>query len=94
MRTWPSEYEADKPGGRLRLAADGPNLLVSDEIRGRVLWLDATSLRRIGQFGQIDQAGAGLRQLRGPTLVALRGRRTAVADAGNQRVLKLVLQRP
>ncbi len=88
---WPDADHRDQLGDRLRLAADGPYALVSDASRHRVLWLDWRSRVVVAQFGRSDQPGDGLDRLDTPAQVALSGRRAVVADAGNQRVLKLVL---
>lgn len=79
-------------GPRLRMAIDGPWLLVSDTVRHRVVWLDWRRRAVLGQLGHTDAAGADPSHLASPTLVALRGTRALVADAGNQRVLKLVVE--
>jgi len=83
---------AEHFGKRIRVAADGPWLLVSDTDRHRVVWLDWTTWKVLGQFGETDALGDDAQHLNGPTLLALRGTRAAVADAGNQRVLKLSLE--
>jgi hypothetical protein len=78
-------------GARLRMAADGPWLLVADTDRHRVVWLDWTKRVALGQLGETDRAGADLAHLDGPTLVSLRGARAVVGDAGNQRIVKVAL---
>lgn len=78
-------------GKRLRLAADGAWMLVSDTSRHRAIWLDWAERRVIGQFGQTDKPGDDAQHLDSPSQVALRGARAVVADAHNQRILKLVL---
>jgi hypothetical protein len=57
-----------------------------------VVWLDTATWQRRGQFGVTDRRGDDTAHLDGPTAVAVRGARAVVADAGNQRVLKLVLR--
>ena len=79
-------------GPRLRMAVDGPWMLVADTDRHRVVWLDWTEWRFLAQFGHTDEAGDDQAHLNAPTLVALAGTRALVADSGNQRVLKLTLQ--
>jgi hypothetical protein len=74
------------------MALDGAWLLVSDTARHRLLWLDWRRRAVLGQLGHTDEAGADPSHLASPTLVALRGARALVADAGNQRVLKLTLR--
>jgi hypothetical protein len=76
----------------LHLAAYGSWLLVSDTDRHRVLWLDWQQRTVLAQFGETDTAGDDPTHLKGPTLVALATTRAVVADAGNQRVLKLDLR--
>lgn len=87
---------SDGPGGavgqRLHLAAHGSWLLVSDTDRHRVLWVDWQQRKVLAQFGETDTAGDDPTHLKGPTLVALATTRAVVADAGNQRVLKLDLR--
>jgi len=76
-------------GTHVRFAVDGAWMLVSDTDRHRVVWLDWTRGEVLGQFGGL---GSGPQQLWSPTFVALRGTRAVVADAGNQRVLKVLLE--
>jgi len=83
---------AERFGKRIRLAADGVWLLVSDTDRHRVVWLDWTAWEMLGQLGETDVPGDDARHPHAPTLVALRGTRAVVADAGNQWVLKLSLE--
>jgi len=83
--------QGERFGKRLRLAADGPWMLVSDTERHRVLWFDWAQRKAIGQLGTTDAAGSGAAQLDAPAFVALRGHRAVAADAGNQRVLKIEL---
>jgi hypothetical protein len=85
--------DADRFGGALRLAAYGPNLIVADTARHRVLWFDAQSLKLVAQIGQTDIAGTGLDAFDLPAAVAIAGEQAVVYDAGNQRLVKLVLHR-
>ena len=78
-------------GRSLRLAADGPNLLVADTDRHRVLWLDAADGRLVAQAGQPDVAGASASAFDHPAAVAVAGQRAVLYDAGNQRIVKLQL---
>ncbi len=78
-------------GNSVRFTVDGAWMLVSDTERHRVVWLDWTEWKVLGQFGETDKAGDDTLHLNTPTFVALRGNRTLVADSGNQRLLKLVL---
>lgn len=79
-------------GKRLRLAVDGAWMLVSDTSRHRAIWLDWAERRVIGQSGETDTPGDDAQHLNLPSQVALRGARAVVADAENQRILKLVLR--
>lgn len=82
----------DQLGGHVRLAIDGPWMLVSDTDRARVLWLDWQRWRKLGQLGVTDRAGDDLAHVDRPGSVALRAGRAVVADTGNQRVLRLVVR--
>lgn len=84
--------EADRFGRALRLAADGNHLIVADTDRHRVLWLDARTLHRIAQAGQTDVAGTAWDAFDRPTAIAIAGAHAIVYDAGNQRLVKLILQ--
>jgi hypothetical protein len=76
-------------GTTVRFAVDGPWMLVSDTERHRVVWLEWATGKVLGELGGL---GAGPQQLRSPTVVSLRGTRAVVADAGNQRIIKVVLE--
>lgn len=78
-------------GQRLRLAVDGPWMLVADTDRHRVVWIDWTDWRYLAEFGRTDEPGDDPTHLNTPTLVALAGTRALIADSGNQRILKLTL---
>jgi len=78
-------------GKEIHIAADGPNLLVADTRRHRVLWFNADTRRLIGQLGDTDKPGASLRAFDRPTCLGTRGNRLAVYDAGNQRIVKAEL---
>jgi len=91
MDRW-GDGPAQRFGPALRLAADGPWMLVSDTRRHRLVWIDWTDRRVLGEFGRADEAGDDLRHLASPGQVALCGDRALAADAGNQRVLRLVLR--
>ena len=60
--------------------------------RHRLLWVDWARREVLAQLGETDESGDDSRHLARPTLVSLRGTRAVVADSGNQRVLKLVLE--
>lgn len=76
-------------GDKLRLAADGGRILVSDTDRHRVVLIDVATFKPIAEFGTIDRAGAGEREFTSPGSVAIAGDRAIVADTGNQRIVKL-----
>jgi hypothetical protein len=78
-------------GDVLHIGADRDVLLVSDRDRHRLVWLDWSRRSVVAQYGVTGNAGTDLRHLRSPTYVSVRGGRAVVADAGNQRVLKLEL---
>jgi hypothetical protein len=78
-------------GDRLRFGMDGSSVLVSDTRRHRVLWFDFDTWQVLGQFGETDVAGSDRAHLASPAHVALCGTDAVVADAGNQRVVKLAL---
>jgi hypothetical protein len=90
LDSWGPAPEA-RFGGAVRLAVEGPRLLVSDQERHRLLWFEWTERRLLVQFGETDRPGDDARHLGSPGQVALSGSRAVVADAGNQRVLRLVL---
>ena len=85
------EGPGQRLGRRLRFAVEGAWMLVSDTDRHRVVWLDWTRWEFLGQLGHTDVPGDDAMHLDAPTFVALRGTRAVVADAGNQRVLKVAL---
>lgn len=78
-------------GKEVHVAADGPNLVVADTQRHRVLWFGAESRRLKGQLGATDRPGTGLGVFDRPTCLGISGNRIAVSDAGNQRIIKAVL---
>lgn len=79
-------------GKTVRMAAHGDWLLVSDTERHRVLWVDWQQRKVLAQFGETDKAGDDTRHLNGPTFVALQATRGVIADAGNQRILRVELR--
>ncbi|MFZ3323618.1 MAG: hypothetical protein WA190_14695 [Usitatibacter sp.] len=79
-------------GGRIFIAGEGDTIVVSDTERERVLWIDAKTREIRGQLGETGVAGSDLRHLSRPTFVAVAGDRAVVADAGNQRIVKLDLK--
>ena len=93
---WQMEKWGDGPaqrfGKRLRLTADGAWMVIADTDRHRLLWFDWQERKMLGEFGQADTARDDLRHLRRPAQVAIQGERVVVADAGNQRIVKLVLR--
>ncbi|EAQ81697.1 FlgD immunoglobulin-like domain containing protein [Blastopirellula marina] len=76
-------------GDTISIHSDGTQLAVSDTQRHRVLLLDPSSHRVIGQFGQLDQAGGSLETLHAPTHIAVQGNRVVVYDSANQRIVRL-----
>lgn len=84
----------DPLGEHLRLAIDGPWMVLSDARRHRLLWIDLAAWKVLGQWGATDRAGDAADLLDHPTLVAIAGRRVVVADLGNQRVVQLELEPP
>jgi len=79
-----------RPDGKL--VADGPNLVVADTRRHRVLWFSTGTRSFKGQLGQTDKPGASLATLDRPGCLAVRGDRLAVYDADNQRIIKATLR--
>jgi hypothetical protein len=78
-------------GSTLRFAVHGPWMLIADTERHRLLWADWAERRVLAQLGETDRSGADARHLDSPTFVSLWGTRAVVADAGNQRIVKLTL---
>ena len=91
MERW-GEGPAQHFGGRLRLAVDGAWMVVSDTDRHRLVWIDWTERRVLAEFGRADAAGDSLARLSSPAQVAVQGERAVAADAGNQRIVKLMLR--
>ncbi len=92
QRRWNSWGDApeERLGARIHLACDHGRLLVADQERNRVLWFAAAGGRPLAVFGGVA-GGSDLRSLAAPGLVAICGERAVVHDAGNQRLVKLVL---
>ncbi len=88
------DNDADHFGARLRLAADGALLAVADTDRQRVVCFDLTESTPglLTQFGQTDTPGDDFSHLHDPRQIAIKADRAIVADAGNQRVIKLVIR--
>jgi hypothetical protein len=57
-----------------------------------VVWIDWVRRKVLGVLGQADQPGGDLDHLRQPAQVAIHGERAAIADAGNQRIVKVLLR--
>jgi len=88
------QYEGppgDPLGEHVRMAIDGQWMVLSDSRRHRLLWIDLTDWKLLGQWGTTDRAGNTTEQLDQPTLVAIVGRRVVVADTSNQRIVQLEL---
>lgn len=86
--SWGSKPE-ESFGASIRIAYDRGRLLVSDQERNRVLWFASSGGKPKTVFGAA--AGNDLRSLDHPGLVAICGDRAVVHDAGNQRLVKLVI---
>ena len=78
-------------GKEIHIAADGPNLVIADTQRHRVLWFYAETRRLKGQLGDTDKPGTSLRTFDRPTFLGMCGNRLAIYDSGNQRIIKAVL---
>lgn len=87
-RRWRADF-----GPAIWIAADSGKLWVADRDRHRVLALDLATEKPIAVFGTTDKPGTDLAALSGPTIIAARGDRAVVYDAGNQRLAKLALPR-
>jgi hypothetical protein len=74
---------------RKRLAPNCASLLIRDEERQRILWLDLATRRTRAQFGTTDVRGDDLAHVDAPRQIAVCGDRAVVADTRNQRLLKL-----
>jgi sugar lactone lactonase YvrE len=83
----------DTFGPAIWLAADSGRLWVSDTSRSRVLCFDQASEKLLAAFGSVDSPGSELSQLNSPNVLAARGERAVVYDSGNQRLVKLRLDR-
>jgi hypothetical protein len=79
-------------GARVTLAADAGRLWVADTERHRVLCFTLADGRLLASFGATDQPGDSLDRLAVPTTLAAREGRAVVYDAGNQRLVKLVVR--
>ena len=95
QRRWNSfgPDNADKFGPAIFLAADAGRLWVSDTSRSRVLCFDQATGKLRGTFGATDSPGDDLAHVNSPTVLAARGDRAVVYDSGNQRLVKLRLDR-
>ena len=83
----------DTFGSTIRLAADASRLWIADTSRSRVLCFDQATGKLQGTFGAADAPGDDLSHLNAPTTLAARGDRAVVYDSGNQRLVKLRLDR-
>jgi len=87
----------DDLGTELYVAASGNTMLVADTRRHRVRLYALTDNMEappacVAQYGETDCAGDDLAHLDHPTLLSLYATRAVVYDAGNQRVVKLLLR--
>ncbi len=78
-------------GKEIHIAADGPNLVIADTQRHRVLWFRTENRQLKGQLGDSDTPGVSLGAFDRPKCLGINGNRLAVYDAGNQRIIKAVL---
>ncbi|MBA3684317.1 MAG: hypothetical protein H0W72_03650 [Planctomycetes bacterium] len=89
-RTW-SDAPADGFGAAVWIQVDGDRLWVADRDRHRVLCFPLAGGKPLASFGTIDQRGDDLGHLDAPQMLAPNGDRCVVHDAGNQRLIKLIL---
>ena len=94
-RRW-SEWEtnaAGRFGGKIYISLDAGSLWVSDSDRQRVLVFNAGAAGKpIASFGTDDKAGSDSGSICNPQMIAARGGRAVVHDAGNQRLVELRLK--
>ena len=83
----------DTFGPTIRLAADAGHLWVADTARSRVLCFDRATQKLLGSFGTADSPGDDLTHVNTPTTLAACGDRAVVYDSGNQRLVKLRLEK-
>lgn len=99
QRRWNSfgPDNADRFGPAIFLAADAGRLWVSDTSRSRVLCFGQAAGKLLATFGRVDSPGSelshGNSHVNSPTVLAARGDRAIVYDSGNQRLVKLRLDR-
>lgn len=95
QRRWNSfgQDKGDTFGPAIWLAADSGRLWVCDKSRSRVFCFNQASEKMLAAFGAADSPGSELSQLNSPTVLAARGERAVVYDSGNQRLVKLRLDR-
>ena len=84
---------ADTFGPTIRLASDAGRLWVADTARSRVLCFDQATRKLLGSFGIADSPGDDLAHVNNPTTLAACGDRAVVYDNGNQRLVKLRLEK-
>ena len=75
------------------LTADSGRLWVCDKLRSRVFCFDQASEKLLAAFGAADSPGSEMGKLNSPTVLTARGERAVVYDSGNQRLVKLRLDR-
>jgi glucose/arabinose dehydrogenase len=96
QRRWSrwGEGEKDRFGNELSISGVSGNVLaISDTERNRVLLADLGRFEICDQFGQTDAAGQGLDQLDQPRSISAIADRLVVADRGNQRILRIHIER-
>ena len=79
-------------GSRVWLTVDAGRLWIADREHHVVRCLNLADRAELAVFGQPGQAGTGLDGLTNPEVIAARGERAVVYDAGNQRLVKLELR--
>jgi len=83
---------AERFGKAIWIHSDSHRLWVSDRERHRVLCFSGVSGALVAYFGRMDEKGDDLAHLDSPQMLAANGNRCVVHDAGNQRLMKLMLK--
>ncbi len=78
-------------GADLRIAADGPNLVVADTRRHSVLWFHVDPIGIRGRIGDTDKPGDRLGAFDHPPCVGISGDSVAVLDSVNGCLVKAAL---
>ncbi len=85
---WEAGGKSEASGQPIYLSVDGSNLWVSETAKNRVLCLDQETRKLIGTYEPAPRFS-----LQSPTRIASRNGRAVVYDQGNQRILRLQLQK-